>query len=171
MISCKIIKRIFGGDYCYAVTLNPDPAKTQQLEKLLAYFKKMGHAFWLIECLSENGFNHFHGMIKIVNIKKNIELTKKAIKEQINKYIGRSVPLVRPHDLDGWYRYINAPNNRFVKEHIQSYSYNTDYIYAEEHSDEEASIDRLGLRNCAAMREGDERDAGQSMVINTSEYD
>jgi len=116
----NIIKRLYGGDYCYCFNLNPDADKytDANLGKLLGYLEKQGHGYWLVKCLSEKGFLHFHGMLKIVNIKSSIEKTKKAIHKQINLYIGRAVPLERPDSLVAWYRYIHMPNNIFVNEHM-----------------------------------------------------
>lgn len=118
MITFDEVKSRFSGDYCYTFNLNPDPSKVMQYSKLIGYLQKNKYDYWLVKCLSPSGFLHYHGMIKINLIKKDIALTKKALAKQVNLLIGRSVPLQMPDSLVAWYRYVRAPDNIFISEEV-----------------------------------------------------
>lgn len=114
----EVIKRHFSGDYCYMFNLNPDPSKshTEGYEKLLSYFVRQGINYWLAQCISADGYLHYHGMLKVRRIKVDIVKTKKAIAKQVNMYMGRAVPLERPDSLVAWYKYIHGDSNNITNE-------------------------------------------------------
>jgi len=118
MISYDEIRARFGGDYCYTFNLNPDPKKEDHFQKLITYLQKNNYDYWLVKCKSPKGFVHYHGMLKINLIKKDILLTKKSLAKQINKFIGRAVALIRPDSLVAWYRYVRNDDNIRIDETI-----------------------------------------------------
>lgn len=157
-ISYRVIKHAFERDYSYVFNLNPDPKKEQQLERLFKYLQKKKYTYWLAESISSSGYKHYHGMLRFNIIPEDIEKTKKAINKQINTYIGRSVPLVRPDSLKAWYRYIHGPTNSINQEFIF-----TTTIETPEMSDSSSSAgDGVGHPLCFSERKaqaGDDVDA------------
>ena len=87
----------------------------------MLYFKKKGYGAWLVECASDKGFEHYHGMLYLKNIDADrIDFIKKAIYKQINRTIGRSYPLEPCDDIGAWYNYIHGERNIVIQEYWQS---------------------------------------------------
>lgn len=97
--------------YIYFITIKP-PRNDSKLNEVIdlghKYFKKRCKAYWIVPSISENEYNHYHGIIQL-----DPEMTKdarerfiKAAQRYINRKIGFNMPFEMVQNLPRVCRYI-----------------------------------------------------------------
>lgn len=126
-IPWRVVKYAFQAkDFSYAITLNPKPGLDLEevYSRFVKYLKEHYVTHWLVKCKSDAGYIHWHGMIHFAVV-SDIEKQKKALRNKINREIGRfpSDCLVRPEFLKGWYQYVYGASNITLAQDIYHSQY------------------------------------------------
>lgn len=84
------VKQIFKGyDYIYFITIKPPPDKFDKINQILMYLEKKSlNCYWLVSCMSTNGYLHYHGLISFINPQSIDNRELKAIHRQVNRVMG-----------------------------------------------------------------------------------
>lgn len=112
--------------YVHFITLKPprNTSRDTEVGKLLNYLTKRDCKYWIVKCISEKDYTHYHGIVSYPNetLPDRMEANKLAFQRKVNRDIGFSYPLQQCRSIYGIYKYINAPNNSSVWEVIDNHS-------------------------------------------------
>lgn len=104
------------------VTIKPprDQDVSAGLEGFFKYLKKRKIRYWIVKCISECGFIHYHGIVSYPNDEpiENMIKNKLAFQRKVNRDLGFNLPLVMVNSIERVYMYIHSSRNKIISEYI-----------------------------------------------------
>lgn len=100
--------------YLHFTTLKPpsgDDRETKVIE-FCNYLAKRNIKYWIVKCQSENGYDHYHGIVSYPCdiLETQLEKNKLAYSRKVNRDIGFCYPL-QQCKVDKIYEYITSERN------------------------------------------------------------
>lgn len=104
-------------DKCCFITIKPAPDHVIQYN-MIEYLKKKFKEFWIVSCMSERGYFHYHGIVKLHDNDGFIK-TMKAFARKVNRDIGFFHYFQMEKPIVVIYDYIRHPRNNCNNTYIQ----------------------------------------------------
>lgn len=105
--------------YNYFLTIKPHPDKVDAMADLLLYLDRRLTFYWIVKCVSNTGYVHYHGIMSFSQEQQHCDLLKKAIHRKVNRCIGFLFPLEKVRSVFDTYMYITSEKNNAQAEYLK----------------------------------------------------
>lgn len=118
----KLKDKLITRKYQYFSTIKPPRGepREKQFNDFLDYLVKRNVDFWYVQCKSETGYIHYHGIVSMPNdmLEDKVANFKMAFQKRVNREIGFHYPLQRVDSVSDIYKYVmNQKNNNPQQEY------------------------------------------------------
>lgn len=117
----ECVERLFSNrDYKYFVTIKPPKENIHNISRLSEYLAKKGIRFWIVQCMSENKYEHFHGILSFPEHQTPNKGLIACVRRHVNRYMGFIQCIPISSSIKETYYYIRAPRNTQNGEYHQN---------------------------------------------------